>query len=76
MSTTAVSDHEGLLHLLDGLAGRIVLGALDCEGCVEIVLSGSGMNLLTIDTAGRNVGRVRLGGVADGPAYYERCRRA
>lgn len=75
MITTA-SDHAGLLDLFGGLAGRIVLGAVDCEGCVEVVLSGSGMNLLTIDTAGRNVGRVRLGGVADGPAYYERCRRA
>jgi len=74
-----VLDPEGLAALFDSLAGRMLVGALDCgDGVVELVFSrdgdGRGLNLVTICTEGRDRGLVFLGSVPQ-PLDYLRAVR-
>ena len=67
-----ILDHGGLVDLFSQLAGRRLLGVIDCRDCVELVFedSGPGGNLVTIFTdAGRHTGRVALGGVSAPESY-------
>jgi hypothetical protein len=71
-------DREGLAAIFDYLACRILLGAIDCGDCLELVFSLDGdvrgANLVTVYTEGRARGYVSLGGVAE-PLEYVRAAR-
>jgi hypothetical protein len=71
-SPTHVLDPAGVARLFQVLAGRRLLGALDCGDCCELVFESDGCNLVTIyGSAGRFTGQVLLGAVL-GPEEYVR----
>lgn len=76
---STVLDREGLAAIFDYLAGRTLLGALDCGDCVELVFTlnrdGEGANLVTVFTDDRWRGQVALGGVAHPADYVQALTR-
>jgi hypothetical protein len=64
---TTVLDHDGLIRLLQQVAGRRLVGVADGLRCVELVFDDPddcGGNLVSIFTGGYYRGHVALGFVA------------
>jgi hypothetical protein len=73
-----VLDTSGLIAAVVSVTGRRLLGVIDCEGCIELVLADTRpneRNLVSIPTSGSSVGRVLFGAVADPEGYASRSGR-
>jgi hypothetical protein len=62
-------DVDGFFRALDRLEDRLLVGAVDGSGCVELLFEGSDAVLVSIHIRGLHSGRVVHGGVDDTEGY-------